>query len=189
MPHEVMAAVGGGIVPNSAPYLSHTAAVVVRLNAAIKTAALRFENLPKEMSHVVVRVVKGLKLADMWVLCRDFVVVIVGQLTHHRSAVIKGGLRALLDDLHTECGVCGQFMVPSTAVDSMPETHGWTACSRRWERGGCVSSCRPRRTRVCTPIYRKCNGPDDGGRPGPKPSRVGTSMCCLGPAHKRRCGP
>ena len=58
---------------------------------------------------------KGLKLADIQVLCRDSVVVTLAQLTHHRLAVIKGELRALLDDLHTQYGVCGQFMVPSTA--------------------------------------------------------------------------
>ena len=51
-------------------------------------------------------------------LCRDSVVVTMAQLTHHRSAVIKGELRALLDVLHTQYGVCGQFMVPSTAFAS-----------------------------------------------------------------------
>ena len=114
VPHEVMAAVVGGIVRYAAPYLSDTAEEVVRRNVAIKTAALQFENLPKDLSNVAVRSGKGLKLADIWVLCRDSVVVILAQLTHHRSAVIKGELRAMLDDLHTQYGVCGQFMVPST---------------------------------------------------------------------------
>ena len=40
VPHVVMAAVVGGIVRYAAPYLSDTADEVVRLNAAIKTAAL-----------------------------------------------------------------------------------------------------------------------------------------------------
>ena len=50
------------------------------------------------------------------VLCRDSVVVTLAQLTLHRSAVIKGELRGMLNDLHTQRGVCGQFMVASTAV-------------------------------------------------------------------------
>ena len=41
--------------------------------------------------------------------------VTLAQLTHHRSAVIKGDFKALLQDLHTWFGLCGQFMVPSTA--------------------------------------------------------------------------
>ena len=43
VPHEVMAAVVGGIVRYAAPYLSDTAEAVVKLNAAIKAAALQFE--------------------------------------------------------------------------------------------------------------------------------------------------
>ena len=80
--------------------------------------ALQFENLPKDLSNVVVRFGKGLKLADIRVLCRDSVVVTVAQLTRHRWVVIKGELRALLDDLHTPYGMCGQFMLPSTEFAS-----------------------------------------------------------------------
>ena len=69
--------------------------------------------LPKEPTNVVVRCGQGLKLADIWVLCRDSLVVTLAELTHHCSGVIKGELRAMLDDLHTRFGVCGQFMVPS----------------------------------------------------------------------------
>ena len=69
VPHEVMAAVVGGIVSYTAPYLLDTAAEVVRLNAAIKTTALQFENLPKDLSNVVVRSRKGLRWADIRVLC------------------------------------------------------------------------------------------------------------------------
>ena len=47
----------------------------MRLNAAIKTAGLQFETLPKDLSHVVVRSGKGLKLADIGVLCCDSTVV------------------------------------------------------------------------------------------------------------------
>ena len=115
VPLEVMAAVVSDIVRYAAPYLSDTAEGVVRLNAAIKTAALQFENLPKDLSNEVVRYDKGLKLAVVRVLCHDSVVVTLARITHHRSAVINGELRALLDDLHTRFGVCGQFMVPSTA--------------------------------------------------------------------------
>ena len=101
VPHEVMATVVGGIVRYAVSYLLDTEADVVQLNAARKTAARRFENLPKDLSNVAVRSSKELKLAHIGVLCRDSVVVSVAQLTHHRSAVIKGELRALLDNLHT----------------------------------------------------------------------------------------
>ena len=113
VPHEVTAAVVGGIVRYAAPYLSDTAEVV-RLNVAIKTAALRFENLPKDLSNVAVRSGNGLKLADVRVLCRDSVVITLAQLVQHRSAVVRSELRAMLGDLHTQYGVCGQFLVPST---------------------------------------------------------------------------
>ena len=100
VPHEVMAAVVGGISRYAAQYLSDTAEEVVRLNAAIKIATLQFE-LPKDLSNVAVRSGKGLKLlADIRVLCCDSVVVTLAQLTHHCLAVIKGEWRAMLDDLH-----------------------------------------------------------------------------------------
>ena len=74
MPHEVMGAVVGGIVPYAAPHLSDTAQAVVKVNAAIKTTALQFENLPKDLSNVAVRSGHRLKLEDVRVLCRDSVV-------------------------------------------------------------------------------------------------------------------
>ena len=92
VPHEGMAVVVGGIVRYVPPYLSDTAEEVVRLNVAIKIAALQFENRPKNLSNVVVRCGKGLKVANIRVLRRDSVAVNVAQLTHHRSAVIKGEL-------------------------------------------------------------------------------------------------
>ena len=46
VPHEVMAAVVRGIVRYAAPYLSDTAEAVIKLNTAIKAAALQFEKLP-----------------------------------------------------------------------------------------------------------------------------------------------
>ena len=55
VPHEVMAAVVWGIVRYAAPYLSDTAEALVKLNAAIKAAALQFEKLPKDLSNVAVR--------------------------------------------------------------------------------------------------------------------------------------
>ena len=115
IPHEVIPAVVGGIGRYAAPYLSDTAEEVVGLNAAIKTAALHFENLPKDLSNVVVRSRKGLRLADLRVLCLDSVVVSLAPLTHHRSAMVKGELRAMLDDLHTRFGLGGEFLVPSMA--------------------------------------------------------------------------
>ena len=47
VPHEVMAAVVGGIVRYAAPYLSDTAEAVVKLHAAIKAAALQIKKLLK----------------------------------------------------------------------------------------------------------------------------------------------
>ena len=78
VPHEVMAAVVEGIVRYAAPYLSDTAEAVVKLNAAIKAAALQFEKLP-----VAVRSGHGLRLADVPVICRNSVVATLAQLRHH----------------------------------------------------------------------------------------------------------
>ena len=115
VPHEVMAAVVGGIVRYAAPYLSNTAETVVKLNAAIKAAALQFEKLPKDLSNVAVRSGHGLRLADVQVICRDSVVATLAQLTHHRSTTVRDELRAMLRDIHQQYGVCGQFMVPSAS--------------------------------------------------------------------------
>ena len=87
VPHEVMAAMVGGTVRYAAPHLSNTAEAVVKLNAAIKAAALQFEKLPKDLSNVAVRSGHGLRRADVQVICCDFVVATLAQLTHHRSAL------------------------------------------------------------------------------------------------------
>ena len=84
--HEVMAAVVGGIVRYAAPYPSDTAGTAAKLNAAIKAAALQFENLCKDPSNVAVR--SGHALVDVRVICRDSVVATLAQLTHHCSAVV-----------------------------------------------------------------------------------------------------
>ena len=115
VPHEVMAAVVGGIVRYAAPYLSDTAEAVVKRNTAIKAAAVQFEKLPKGLSNVAVRSGHGLRLADVQVICRDSVVATMAQLTHHRSTTIRDELRAMLRDMHVQYGVCGQFMVPSAS--------------------------------------------------------------------------
>ena len=115
VPHEVMAAVVGGIVRYAAPYLSDTAEAVIKLNTAIKAAALQFEKLPKDLSNVPVRSGHGLPLADVQVICRDSVVATMAQLTHHRSTTVRHELRAMLRDMHVQYGVCGQFMVPSAS--------------------------------------------------------------------------
>ena len=115
VPHEVMAAVVGGIVRYAAPYLSDTAEAVIKLNTAIKAAALQFEKLPKDLSNVAVRSSHGLRLADVQVICRDSVVATMAQLTHHRSTTVRDELRAMLRDMHVQYGVCGQFMVPSAS--------------------------------------------------------------------------
>ena len=115
VPHEVMATVVGGIVRYAAPYLSDTAEAVIKLNTAIKAAALQFEKLPKDLSNVAVRSGHGLRLADVQVICRDSVVATMAQLTHHRSTTVRDELRAMLRDMHVQYGVCGQFMVPSVS--------------------------------------------------------------------------
>ena len=115
VPHEVMAAVVGGIVRYTAPYLSDTAETVVKLNVAIKAAALQFEKLPKDLSNVAVRSGHGLLLADVEVICRDSVVATLAQLTHHRSTTVRDELRAMLRDIHQQYGSCGLFMVPSAS--------------------------------------------------------------------------
>ena len=128
VPHEVMAAVVGGIVRYAAPYLSDTAEAVVRLNAAIKAAALQFEKQPKDLSNVAMRSGHGLRLADVQVICRDSRT--TGQRQSGRS-----------------CGPCFETCTCSTvcAVSSWypprrwPRTlavRGWTRYSGRW--GRCV---------------------------------------------------
>ena len=107
VPHEVMAAVVGGIVRYAAPYLFDTAEAVIKLNTAIKAAALQFEKLPKDLSNVAVRSGHGLRLADVQVICRDSVVATMAQLTHHKSTTVRDKLRAMLRDMHVQYGVCG----------------------------------------------------------------------------------
>ena len=115
VPHEVMAVVVGGIVRYAAPYLSDTAEAVIKLNTAIKAAALQFQKLPKDLSNVAVRSGHGLRLADVQVIYRDSVKATMAQLTHHRSTTVRDELRAMLRDMHVQYGVCGQFMVPSAS--------------------------------------------------------------------------
>ena len=88
---------------------------MIKLNTAIKAAALQFEKLPKDLSNVAVRSGHGLRLADVQVICRDSVVATMAQLTHHRSTTVRDELRAMLRDTHVQYGVCGQFMVPSAS--------------------------------------------------------------------------
>ena len=87
----------------------------MKLNAAIKAAALQFENLPMDVSNLAMRSGHGLKLADFRRLCRDSVVATLAKPTHHRSAVVRSVLRAMLRDLQAQYGVCGKFLVPPTA--------------------------------------------------------------------------
>ena len=115
------------IVRYAAPYLSYTAEAVVKLNTAIKAAALQFEKLPKDPFNVAVRSGHGLRLADVQVICRDSVVATVGQLTHHRWTTVRDELRAMLRDMHVQYRVCGQFMVPSASF----ATHAGNTCVDR----------------------------------------------------------
>ena len=73
---------------------------MIKLNTAIKAAALQFEKLPKDLSNVAVRSGHGLRLADVQVICRDAVTATMAQLTHHRSATVRTELRAMLRDIH-----------------------------------------------------------------------------------------
>ena len=99
----------------AAPYLSDKAEAVIKLNTAIKDAALQFQKLPKDLCNVAVRSAHGLRLADVLVICRDSVVATMAQLTHHRSTTVWDGMQAMLWDMHLQYGVCGQFMVPSAS--------------------------------------------------------------------------
>ena len=105
LPHEVMVVVVGGIVRYAAPYPSDMAEAVVQLNATIKTAALQFENMPKDLSSVAVRSGNGLKLADVRVPCRGCVTATHAQPAHHLSSVVRGELTAMLGDMHAQYGV------------------------------------------------------------------------------------
>ena len=115
VPHEVMAAVVGGIVQYAASYLSDTAEAVVKLNAAIKAEALLFEKLSKDLSNVTVPPGQGLRLVDVQVICRDSVVATLAQLMHHRAATVGTELQAILRDMQLKYGVCSQFLVPSAS--------------------------------------------------------------------------
>ena len=134
VPHEVMAALVGGTVRYKAPYRSDTVEAVVKLNAAIKTAALQLKIVPRDLSNVAVQSGHGLKLADVRVLCHDSVVATLAQLVHHRSAVVRSELRAMPEDLHTQYGVCRQFLVPSTALAIHAGKPWATGCPERWGR-------------------------------------------------------
>ena len=75
---------------------------MIKLNTAIKAAALQFEKLAKDLSNVALRPGHGLRLADVQVICRDSVVATMAQLTHHRSTTVRDELRAMLRDMHVQ---------------------------------------------------------------------------------------
>ena len=189
VPHEVMAAVVGGIVRYAAPYLSDTAEAVVKLNAAIKAAALQFEKLPKDLSNVAVQSGHGLRLADVQVICRDSVVATWAQLTHHRSATVRTELRAMLRDMHLQYSVCGQFLVPSASF----ATHAgntWVDTVLRAMGTSRVGLLMPSSQYSC--VHAHLPQVQWAGRKwafSPTPSRVGTSAFSRGPARTRRYSP
>ena len=93
----------------------------MRFNAAIKAVDLQFDTFPKDLSNVVVRFSKGLRLANFLALCCDSVVAMVAQLKHYSSIVVSSSsftneLPAILDDLHAQYGVGGHFMLPFGAL-------------------------------------------------------------------------
>ena len=186
VPHEVMAAVVGGITRYAAPYLSGTAEAVVNLNAAIKAAALQFEKLPKDLSNVAVRCGNGLRLADVLVMCRDSVVATLAQLTHHRATTVRTELRAMLPDMHVQYGVCGQFPVPS-ALFATHAGNMWVDRVLRAMGTLRVGLLMPSSVYSCV----HANLPQvqwaiERGHPSPTPSRVETSAFSRGPARMQR---
>ena len=106
---------------------------VVRLNAAIKTAAPHFETLPRGLSKVAFHSKKMIRFAVVRALCCYSVVAIVAKLALHCSAVVNDERGAMLDDLHARYGVCGHFMIPST---SFPAHVGDTVSDRPLQAPG-----------------------------------------------------
>ena len=123
VPHELMAAVVGGIVRYAVPYLFDRAKAEVKLNAAIKAAALQFEKLAKDIFNVAVRSGHGLQLADVQAICRDSIVATLahappvsdspdgaaGRASRHALAVrcvrtVPGALRVIC---HARCQYVG----------------------------------------------------------------------------------
>ena len=141
VPHELMAAVVGGMVWYAAPHLSNAAAEVVRLNAAIKTATLQFENLPKDLSNVVVRSGKGLRLADVRVPCPDSMVAIVSSRIIARPWSRRS--RGPCWTTRTRMGCADSLWFRRRNLHHTRETRGLTVCSGRWEHWASVCSCRP----------------------------------------------
>ena len=186
-----MAALVGGIVRYAAPYLSDAAETVVKLNAAIKPAALQFENLPKDLSTVAVRSGHILRLADVRVICRDSVVATLAQLRHHRSTIVRTELRAMLRDLHVQYGVCGQYVVPSTSF----ATHaGNTWVDRVLRAMGTLGVGLLMPSSVYSGVHAHLPQVQWTGRRWASTSytfkgrRVRKSVCYLGHTRMRRCG-
>ena len=175
MPHEVMAAVVGGIIRYAAPYLSDTAEAVVKLNAAIRAAALQFQKLPKDLSNLAVRSGHGLRLADVQGICRDSVVATLAQLTHHRSTTVRTELQAMLRDMHEQYGVCGQFLVPSVLFATHPGNM-WVDRVLRAMKTLRVGLLMP------SSVYSWVGS----GHPSPTPSRVETFAFSWGAARMQR---
>ena len=89
---------------------------------------------PKTCAMWRMRSGSGLKLADVRVLCRDLVVLILAQLAHHRSTVVKGALRAMLGDPHISTGCADNWWFPQRRSRYMQKTRGSIECSEPWGR-------------------------------------------------------
>ena len=154
---------GGGRWWHTAPYLSHAAAKVVRLNTAIKASALQFESRPKDLSHVVVWSSKGLRLVDAWAFA------VTPWWRHWPSSRFIARLWSRVN-----CGPTWATCMRSMGcADSLwfrrrhsrrtRETRGLTVCSGQWVHWGSVFSCRPRCSRAHMLTCHKCTGLDGGG--------------------------
>ena len=65
VPHEVGMAAFGGIVRYPVAYLRQPRGEVIELNAAVKAAALHFDNLPRDTSSVAIWCSNRLLLPDV----------------------------------------------------------------------------------------------------------------------------
>ena len=62
-------------------------------------------------------------MADIQYLCQDFAIATVAQLAHHRSAVVRAELCCMLEEMHRQYRVCGQFSMPTSAFATYPRSN------------------------------------------------------------------
>ena len=82
------------------------------MKSAVRSAAVRSEDLPRDDSSAAIRSSKGLHLENMQDICMDSVVAMVAQLVHHCSAKVREELLHMMDAIHLQHGVCSQYLIP-----------------------------------------------------------------------------